>query len=92
MRFAREHPTLRVVAVASRWAEPRQVAEFVRDRLKGMDFSRLTLLLDRDGAVAQRTGLVTHPQFVVYGAGRRVVARSFELDKALAAIGRARLA
>ena len=83
---------LRVVAVASRWADTRQVAEFVRDRLKGMDVARFTLLLDRDGAVAKRAGLVTHPQFVVYGAGRQVVARSFELDAALSAIRRARLA
>lgn len=92
MRFAREHPTLRVVAVASRWAKPLQVGEFVRDRLKGMDFARFTLLPDRDGAVAKRAGLVTHPQFVVYGRGGRVVVRTFELDEALAAVRRARLA
>ena len=84
MRFARQHPQLRVIAVASRYAEPRQVAEFVRDRLSG---ARFTLFLDRNGGIAARLGLVTYPQFLVFGADGRTVGKTvYELDAALALV------
>jgi hypothetical protein len=58
------------------------VGEFVRDRLKG---APLTLLLDRDGALAGRLGLGTYPQFTVLdGKGRRLGEVVYSLDEALA--------
>ena len=89
MRFARLHPKLQVLVVASRWADPVDVGTFVRDRLMGL---RFTLLLDRDGTLAARTGLVTHPQFAVYDARGRALLKAFALDEALDLIRRARLA
>lgn len=89
MRFAREHPKLQIVAVVSRWAEPRQTGEFVRDRLRGL---RFTLLADRDGAVAQRLGLETHPQFLVFGPRGARLGMMFELDAALALVRARKLA
>lgn len=70
------------MAIASRYADPRQVGEFVRDRLKG---APLTLLLDRDGALASRLGLGTYPQFTVLDRrGRRVGAVVYSLEEAVA--------
>lgn len=56
--------------MASRYARPAQVQQFVRERLGG---APIALFLDRDGAVARRLGLGGYPQYVVLDArGRRV--------------------
>ena len=81
MRFARQHPEITIVAVASRWADPSQTGEFVRDRLRGL---RFTLFADRDGALAAWLRLQTHPEFLVIdGKGARVGLR-FTLGEAVA--------
>ena len=81
VRFARQHPEIKIVAVASRWADPRQTGEFVRDRLRGL---RFTLFADRDGALAGWLGFQTHPEFLILdGKGARVGLR-FSLGEAVA--------
>lgn len=67
--------------MASRYADPKQVGEFARDRLAG---GRYTLFLDRKGEIAGRLGLTTYPQFVVLDArGRRVGKSVYDLDSAV---------
>ena len=81
MRFARQHPEIKVVAVASRWADPSQTGEFVRDRLRGL---RFTLFADRDGALARWLRFQAHPEFLVLdGKGARVGLR-YTLGEAVA--------
>jgi hypothetical protein len=81
VRFARLHPRITVIAVASRYARPAELARFQKQYLRG---SRVRVVRDPTGQIARSYRMEYYPHFVALDRTGRRLGESYALAEVLA--------
>jgi hypothetical protein len=80
-RFARLHPRITVIAVASRYARPADLTRFAQRYLRG---SSVRLVRDPTGQIARSYGMEYYPHFLALDRKGRRLGESYSFAEALA--------